>query len=189
MFKLLPGLSYVGSSHNNHTGKNAKFQSKEVQGGQGVLFNMRIIENNEQFMPHCILHLAQNSVPGTAPAKRKKLNNPYPVVLPVTGLKVHLARTLSISGLKSRVLKLSFLILKMMVNRRSRIYFEIHRAPSEIPAKLPGQIGHSGQIFLHWVAATLKGLGEFQNKKSRPLFTIIFKKKMVISSLKILIHL
>ena len=115
MFKLLPGLSYVGSSHNNHTGKNAKFQSKEVQGGQGVLFNMRIIENNEQFMPHCILHLAQNSVPGTAPAKRKKLNNPYPVVLPVTGLKVHLARTLSISGLKSRVLKLSFLTLEMTV--------------------------------------------------------------------------
>ena len=85
MFKLLPGLSYVGSSHNNHTGKNAKFQSKEVQGGQS--FNMRIIENNEQFLPHCILHLAQNSVPGTVPAKRKKLNNPYPRVLPVTGLQ------------------------------------------------------------------------------------------------------
>jgi hypothetical protein len=50
----------------------------------------------------------------------------------------------------------------------SRIYSEIHRAPSEIPAKLPGQFGHSGQIFWHWA-------GEFQNKKSRPLFTIIFK--------------
>ena len=46
----------------------------------------------------------------------------------------------------------------------SRIYFEIDRAPSEIPAKLPGQFGHSGQIFLHWAAATLKGLGQFQNK-------------------------
>ena len=32
----------------------------------------------------------------------------------------------------------------------SRIYFETHRAPSEIPAKLPRQFGHSGQIFLHW---------------------------------------
>ena len=32
-----------------------------------------------------------------------------------------------------------------------------------------------GRFFLHWAAATLKGLGEFQNKKSRPLFTIIFK--------------
>ena len=46
----------------------------------------------------------------------------------------------------------------------SRIYFEIDRAPSEIPAKLPGQFGHPGQIFLHWAAATLKGLGQFQNK-------------------------
>ena len=27
----------------------------------------------------------------------------------------------------------------------SRIYFEIDQAPSEIPAKLPGQFGHSGQ--------------------------------------------
>ena len=65
------------------------------------------------------------------------------------------ARTLSISGLKSRVFKL-----------QSRIfYFEIHRAPSEIPANLPGQFCLSWQIFLHWAAATLKGLGEFQNKK------------------------
>ena len=46
----------------------------------------------------------------------------------------------------------------------SGIYFEIDRAPSEISAKLPGQFGHSGQIFLHWAAATLKGLGQFQNK-------------------------
>ena len=57
----------------------------------------------------------------------------------------------------------------------SRSYFEIHRAPPEIPAKLPGQFGNSGQIFLPWAAANLKGLGEFQNKKSRPLFTNIFK--------------
>ena len=35
----------------------------------------------------------------------------------------------------------------------------------EIPANLPGQFSLSGQIFLHWAAATLKGLGEFQNKK------------------------
>ena len=31
-------------------------------------------------------------------------------------------------------------------------YFEIHRAPSEIPANLPGQFSLSGQIFLHWTA-------------------------------------
>jgi hypothetical protein len=44
-------------------------------------------------------------------------------------------------------------------------YFEIHRAPSEITANLPGQFSLSRQIFLHWAAATLKGLSEFQNKK------------------------
>ena len=64
--------------------------------------------------------------------------------------------------------------LKSDGKKWSRIYFEIHRAPSEIPAKLPGQFRHSGQIFLHWAEATLKGLGEFQNKKSRSLFTINF---------------
>ena len=44
-------------------------------------------------------------------------------------------------------------------------FFEIHRAPSEIPANLSCQFSLSGQIFLHWEEATLKGLGEFQNKK------------------------
>ena len=43
-------------------------------------------------------------------------------------------------------------------------YFEIQRAPSEIPTNLPGQFSLSGQIFLYWAAVTLKGLGEFQNK-------------------------
>ena len=42
--------------------------------------------------------------------------------------------------------------------------FKIQGAPSEIPANLPGQFILSGQIILHWAAATLKGLGEFQNK-------------------------
>ena len=44
-------------------------------------------------------------------------------------------------------------------------YFEILLALSEIPANLPGQFSLSGQICLFWAAATLKGLGEFQNKK------------------------
>ena len=46
------------------------------------------------------------------------------------------------------------------------IFFEIHRAPSEIPANLPGQFSLSGQLFLHWAAASLKGLVDFQNKKT-----------------------
>ena len=75
------------------------------------------------------------------------------------------ARTPFISGLKSRVLKLQFFNLKMMMKNGLDFFFEIHRAPSEIPANLPGQFSLSGQIFLHWAAVTLKGLGEFQNKK------------------------
>ena len=71
----------------------------------------------------------------------------------------------------------------------SGIYFEIHLAPSEIPGKLPGQFSPSGQIFLHWAAATLKWVGEFQNKNSRPLFTVILKSNMSISRLEILVHL
>jgi hypothetical protein len=38
-------------------------------------------------------------------------------------------------------------------------YFEIHQAPSN----LSGQFSLFGQFFLHWAAATLKGLGEFPN--------------------------
>ena len=57
-------------------------------------------------------------------------------------------------------------------------YFDILLAPSELPANLPGQFSLSGQLFLHWAAATLKGLVEFQNKKTRPFFTIIFNSKI-----------
>ena len=71
----------------------------------------------------------------------------------------------------------------------SRIYFEIQRAPSEIPAKLPGQFSLSGQIFLHWAAATLKGLGEFQIKVLHHILPSFLSKKMSISKLEILVHL
>jgi hypothetical protein len=48
----------------------------------------------------------------------------------------------------------------MMVKRGLEIFFfEIPRAPSEIPANHPGQFSLSEQIFLHWAAATLKARG------------------------------
>ena len=53
----------------------------------------------------------------------------------------------------------------MMKSGLDFFFFEIQRALSEIPANLPGQFSLSGQIFLPWAAATLKGLGEFQNKQ------------------------
>ena len=58
-------------------------------------------------------------------------------------------------------------------------YFGIHQAPSEIPANLPGQNSHSGQIFLRWAAATLKGLGEFQNKVLDHFLPLFLSKKNV----------
>ena len=80
-------------------------------------------------------------------------------------------------------LEITIFDLKMMVKSGLEFfYFEIHRAPLEIPANMLGQFSLLGQMFLHWAAATLKGLVQFQNKKnSRPLFTIIFKPKIVLS--------
>ena len=60
--------------------------------------------------------------------------------------------------------------------------------PESASIEIP-EFSLSGQIFLHWAAATLKELGEFQNKNSRPLFTITFKSKKSISRLEILVHL
>ena len=53
--------------------------------------------------------------------------------------------------------------LKMMVKSGLKKLIEIPRAPSEIPANQQGQFSLSGQLFLHWAAATLKGHMEFQN--------------------------
>ena len=49
----------------------------------------------------------------------------------------------------------------MMVKSGLEKNFEIPQWPSEIPANLPGQFSFSGQIFLHWAAANMKGFGEF----------------------------
>jgi hypothetical protein len=52
----------------------------------------------------------------------------------------------------------------MMVKSGLVFYFEILLAPSELPPNLPGQFSLSGQLFLHWAAATLKGLLEFKKQ-------------------------
>ena len=77
----------------------------------------------------------------------------------------------------------------MMVKSGLVFYLEILLAPLELPVNLPGQFSLSGQIFLHWAAANLNGLVEFQNKNSRPLFTLIFNSKMLVSRSDILVHL
>ena len=79
----------------------------------------------------------------------------------------------------------------MMVNSALEVFIsKLNKPlPSEMPDNLPGKFSLSGQIFLHWAAATQKGLVEFQNDFPRPLSIIIFKPKMVISRVKILVHL
>ena len=50
-----------------------------------------------------------------------------PFIMEVTPARSHF-----ISGLKSRVLKLTFFCLKIMIQSCLEFYFEIHRAPSEL---------------------------------------------------------
>ena len=89
------------------------------------------------------------------------LVNELSVILTALQYKPHTpARTHSISGLKSRVLKLTFFSLKMMV--KSGLEF-ILKFTEPLQANLLGQFSLSGQIFLHRAAATLKAIVEFQN--------------------------
>jgi hypothetical protein len=55
----------------------------------------------------------------------------------------------------------------MMVKSSLEIFILKFSEPLQryVPANWPGQFSLSGQIVLHWAAATLKGLAEFQNKK------------------------
>ena len=84
---------------------------------------------------------------------------------PADGKNIHTSKNSFNKWTKISSLEFIIFELKNDGKKCSRIYFEIHGAPSEIPAKLPGQFSHSGQIFVHWAAGTLKGLAEFQNKK------------------------
>ena len=51
--------------------------------------------------------------------------------------------------------------------------FEIPRAPSEIPANLPGQFSLCWQTFLHWIAVFLKECVEFDCQASYELSRIL----------------
>ena len=67
----------------------------------------------------------------------------------------------------------------MMTKSGLKKCFEIPQAPSKM-ANLPDHFSLSRQIVLHWAAANLKGLVEFQNIFSKPLFTIIFSQKLFL---------
>ena len=64
LFKTLPGHVYVGKDKNQHTGADAKYQSKKIPPGEvndSRGFHL-IIENNEQFIPYCVIHLAEKQL-------------------------------------------------------------------------------------------------------------------------------
>ena len=70
-------------------------------------------------------------------------------------------------------------------------YFEILLAPSKL--LLSSEKNLSRKAELAWQVkskhVSLKGLVQFQTKDSRPLFTIIFKPKMLVSRPVILVPL
>ena len=66
-----------------------------------------------------------------------------------------------ISGLETNIFE-----LKMKSKSGLEFFcFQIMLAPSELPAKLPGQFSLPGQLFLHWLEAILKGLKSSRSKK------------------------
>ena len=74
------------------------------------------------------------------------------------------------------ILEIIIFELKNDGKKWSRNYFEIHQAPSEILANLPGQFSPNGQIFGTGQQQLWRGSVNFKIN-SRPLFTIIFKLK------------
>ena len=59
MFRVLPGLEYIGNDMNKHLGANAKYQSKKGPSqvtGMEKYGDMVIIGNSNQFVPYCVLH-------------------------------------------------------------------------------------------------------------------------------------
>ena len=77
------------------------------------------------------------------------------------------ARTLSISGIKSRVLKLSFLSLNMMVKSGLEFVLKFTEPLQRYLLSCQTNSAILGRYFC-------TGLGEFQNKKPILLFSIIF---------------
>ena len=76
--------------------------------------------------------------------------------------------------------------MKRLLKVVNNFYSEILHAPSEIPATPMG----NSQIFLALVSSNSEGARteDFKIKNSRPLFTVIFKPKIVISRVKILVY-
>ena len=86
------------------------------------------------------------------------------------------ARTLSISGLKSRVLKLSFLSLKMMVKSGLEFILKLTEPLQRYLLSCQANSANLGRYFCTGQQQLWRGSVNFKIN-SRPLFTIIFKLK------------
>ena len=86
------------------------------------------------------------------------------------------ARTLSISGLKSRVLKLSFLSLKMMVKSGLEFILKFTEPLQRYLLSCQANSAILGRYFCTGQQQLWRGSVNFKIN-SRPLFTIIFKLK------------
>ena len=56
VFKVLTGKENTGPDSKAHTGPNPRFQSRKVQ-ATGEYGQILVIDNTEQFVPYCVLHL------------------------------------------------------------------------------------------------------------------------------------
>ena len=79
--------------------------------------------------------------------------------------------------------------LKMIVKSGLDFFFEIPLAPPEILLINQANSVFLGSFFCTGHQQLWWGAQNFKKKNSRPLFTVIFKPKMVISRFKILVHL
>ena len=86
------------------------------------------------------------------------------------------ARTLSISGLKPRVLKLSFLSLKMMVKSGLEFILKFTEYLQRYLLSCQANSAIQGRYFCTGQQQLWRGSVNFK-MNSRPLFTIIFKLK------------
>ena len=99
------------------------------------------------------------------------------------------ARTHSISGLKSRVLKLTFLALKMIVKSGLEFILKFTEPLQRYLLTCQANSAFLGRFFCTGQQQLWRGSVKFKIIFPRPLFTITFKPKKSISWLEILVYL
>ena len=99
------------------------------------------------------------------------------------------ARTLSIIGLKSRVLKLPFFNLKMMIRNGLDFFLKSTEPLQRYLLSCQANSAHLGRYFCTGQQQLWRGSVNFKIKNSRHIRDLWFISKMLISRLAILVHL